>query len=165
MNVNQGIDHDEIENKALDVLEAYGITKPVVDVAKIAKGEGIEIKEIAMPQEYDSVAGFHDKDKKFIYVNVNDSGPRKLFTIAHELGHIFLGHKNYNVLFRIPKKDSKYGTEEMGANSFAAHLLMPDFMLREYMGKYNLSKLDYRVMADIFGVPLSAMKPTLERFK
>jgi Zn-dependent peptidase ImmA (M78 family) len=165
MNTNQAVNHDEIENNALDVLDAYNITKPVVDVAKIAKGEEIEIKEITMPQGYVDVAGFHDKDKKVIYVNIDDSGPRKLFTVAHELGHIFLEHKNYNVLFRIPKKDSKYGTEEMGANSFAAHLLMPDFMLREYMKKYNLSKLDYKVMADIFGVPLSAMKPTLERLK
>ncbi len=98
-------------------------------------------------------------------MDVDDSGSRKSFTIAHELGHIFLEHKNYNVLFRIPKKDSRYGAEEMAANSFAAHLLMPDFMLREYMKKYNLSKLDYKVMADIFGVPLSAMRPTLEHFE
>ncbi len=165
MNTNYSVNHNEIEYKALRVLEAYNITRPVVNVAEIAKGEGIEIKEITMPQGYEGVAGFHDKDKKVIYLDVSDHPARKLFTVAHELGHIFLEHKNYNVLFRIPKKDSKYPTEESEANSFASHLLMPEFMLREYMKKYELSKLDYKVMADIFGVPLSSMRFTLEYLK
>jgi len=163
--MNQSVDHDEIGDKALQVLEAYNITKPVVNVAEIAKGEGFEIKEITMPKDYDGVAGFYDKDKKVIYLDVNDHPARKLFTIAHELGHIFLEHKNYGVLFRIPKKDSKYSDEERAANSFASQLLMPEFMLRDYMKKYNLSKLDYKVMADIFGVPLSSMRFTLEYLK
>jgi Zn-dependent peptidase ImmA (M78 family) len=156
------INHNEIENKAWDVLDAYNINKPVVNVAEIAKGEGIEIKEIEMPKGYDGVAGFFDKAKKIIYVNVDDVPARKLFTVAHELGHIFLEHKTYSVLFRVPRKDVNYSKEEKEANSFAAHLLMPRFMLREYLQKYNLARSDYKVMADIFGVPVTSMKPSLE---
>jgi len=156
------IDHKRIENEALKVLEAYNVTKPVVDVRKIAKGAGYEIKEINMPDGYENVAGFHDEQKKTIYIAANDSPYRKLFTIAHELGHIFLGHPNYSVLFRITKKDGEYGKEEQEANSFAAHLLMPSFMVTTYLDKYNLSRSDYKIMADIFGVPMSSMQHTLE---
>ena len=159
------IDHDLIENDALKVLEAYNVTSPVVDVRKIAKGEGYEIKEVEMPSNYGGVAGFHDKGSKIIYVAATDPPARKLFTIAHELGHIFLAHPNYSVLFRVPKKDAQYSAEEQEANSFAAHLLMPDFMVKEYLNKYNLSRCDYKVMAEMFGVPMSSMQHTLEYLK
>jgi len=159
------IDHKEIEIRALRVLDAYNITEPVVDVTKIAKGEGIEIKEIKMPSEYSKVAGFYDKQKRTIYIEESDTPQRKLFSIAHELGHYFLDHKNYTVLFRIPKEDMEYPKEESAANSFAAHLLMPEFMLEDYLKKYNLSRSDYKIMAKIFGVPISSMKLTLEYLK
>jgi len=159
MNVN----HKEIEFEALRVLEAYKISEPVVDVTKIAQGEDYEIKEVKMPSEYEGVAGFHDKDKKIIYVASDDSPSRKLFTIAHELGHVFLAHPNYSVLFRIPKKDTEYSVEEQEANSFAAHLLMPTYMVQKYLNQYNLSRSDYKKMAEIFGVPMSAMQHTLAR--
>jgi Zn-dependent peptidase ImmA (M78 family) len=159
------IDQKQIENKALQILEAYDINKPVVDVAKIADGEGIKIKEINMPSEYKNVAGFYDKSSKIIYIEASDSPKRKLFSVAHELGHVFLGHQHTTVLYRITREDGEYSTEEKEANSFAAHLLMPDFMLRECMKKYNLYRSDYKIMADIFGVPISSMQYTLDFLK
>ena len=156
------IDHFSIENKALDVLDRNNITKPVVNVAKIAENVGFSVKEIEMPKEYAGVAAFHDNAKKVIYVAVKDPPTRKMFSIAHELGHIFLGHKNYEVLFRIPKTEGTYPKNESEANSFAAHLLIPTFMVREYLDKYNLTKGDYVKMSNIFGVPVVAMKETLE---
>lgn len=159
------IDHKSIEYRALEVLEAYKITQPVVDVRKIAQGEGYEIKEVKMPSGYEEVAGFHDQDKKVIYIAADDSPSRKLFTIAHELGHVFLGHPNYSVLFRLPKKDAEYSEEESAANSFAAHLLMPTFLVQRYLDQYNLSKSDYKKMAEIFGVPMSSMQHTLAYLK
>lgn len=159
--------HNEIENETLNILDVYNIDKPIVDVIKIASDKGIQIKEVNMPERYDNVAGFCDKDKKNIYVNIKDNPARKLFTIAHELGHIFLEHENYSVLFRISKKDSdrEYAEEEQEANSFAASLLMPDFMVKEYLQKYNLSRSDFKTMSKIFGVPFEAMKNKLDYLK
>jgi Zn-dependent peptidase ImmA (M78 family) len=161
------INHGKIENLTLRILDGYNITEPVVDISKIVKDKGVEIKEVEMPPKYLDVAGFYDDKNKIIYVNINDKPVRKLFTIAHELGHIFLGHKNYSVLFRIPKvkEEEDYSEEEKEANSFAAHLLMPDFMLRDYLEKYNLSREDYKKMAEIFGVPVVSMKSQLEYLK
>ncbi len=165
MQSSNKIEHNKIEYKAYTVLEAYNIQNPVVDVAKIAKGEGIEIKEIEMPTGYDNVAGFYDKPNKVIYIEKSDSPQRKLFSIAHELGHVFLNHQNPTVLFRITREDGNYQEQESEANSFAIHLLVPGFMLQDYMRKYNLSKSDYKVLANIFGVPISAMENTLAYLK
>ena len=159
------IDKRGIENRALQILEAYNISKPVVDVAKIAKGENLNIKEINMPEGYEGVAGFYNKDERTIYVEVNDTPNRKLFSIAHELGHIFLNHQHATVLFRVTHDDTIYTEKEKEANIFAADLLMPDLMVKEYLEKYNLSRSDYKEMAEIFGVPVSSMKHTLDFLK
>ena len=128
--MTEPINHDEIANKALGVLEQFGITDPVVDAVKIASGYGIQVKEIKMPPKYAAdVAGFYNDKDKTIYVQATDRPWRKLFTVAHELGHVVLGHKNYEVLFRVQKKDETYRQTESEANSFAKSLLMPDFML------------------------------------
>ncbi len=159
------VDKFDIENKALEVLEQYNITEPVVDVVKIAEKSSISVKEIAMPKEYGDVAAFYDEAKKTIYVEVEDKPWRKLFSIAHELGHVFLGHRRFDVLFRIPNERGAYSKEEKEANIFAANLLMPEFMVRKYLEKYNLTRGDYDKMAKIFGVSYSGMKVTLERLQ
>jgi len=159
------IDQKSIENKALQVLEDYKIEKPVVDVAQIAKGLGIEIKEIDMPKGYEEIAGFYDKNTKTIYLERSDTPQRKLFSVAHELGHVFLGHQHATVLYRITREDQKYPKEESEANSFAAHLLMPEHMIYYYMDRYGLLRSDYDTLARIFGVPKSSMKHALERLK
>jgi Zn-dependent peptidase ImmA (M78 family) len=160
------INHKDIEIKALRVLDSYNISKPVVDVSAIAKGLGVEIKETELPQEYGNVAGFYDKNNKTIYVQKNDPPHRKLFSIAHELGHIVLGHEHATVQFRITNdKATPYSKEEKEANSFARHLLIPDFMLKNHMLKYSLNKSDYETLAKMFGVPFDAMLHTLERLR
>jgi len=159
------VDHFSIENKALDILDRFNIDEPVVDVIKIAEESGIKVKEVRMPEKYSDVAGFYNETEKVIYIEKDDNSARKLFTIAHELGHIFLGHKNYDLLFRIPKENAGYSKEEVEANSFAAHLLMPDFMVKDYLKKYNLNKEDYVEMSKIFGVPIVTAKVTLEHLR
>jgi Zn-dependent peptidase ImmA (M78 family) len=159
------VNHNKTEYEALRVLEEFDINSPVVDVAKIAEGKGIKIEEIKMPSGYADVAGFYDENEKTIYLDIKDPPKRKLFSIAHELGHIFLNHKHATVLYRVTRDDENYSPEESEANSFAAHLLMPEFMLRDYMRKLNLSKSDYVVLSNIFGTPISSMRYTLEHLK
>lgn len=152
---------EDIKDKALDVLDAQDVNEPVVNAVAIAKKYGVDVKEIEMPSGYQDVAGFYDKQEKTIYVAKSDKPSRKSFTVAHELGHVILGHKNYDVLFRVPRDNVLYSKEESEANIFAANLLMPEFMVRDYMKKYNLDKGDYKRLAEIFGVPIQAMKNQL----
>lgn len=69
---------------------------------------------------------------------------RDRFTIAHELGHLFLGHvKQYEVLYRRGANELEYA-----ANQFAADLLMPE---DEFIKKVN-SSLDENQECDISAV-------------
>ena len=162
MHMTESINHEEIADKAQNVLDQFGITEPVVDAVKIANGFEIQVKEISMPPKYATdVAGFYNEKDKTIYVQTTDKPWRKMFTVAHELGHVVLGHKSYEVLFRVQKKDGAYRQTESEANSFAASLLMPKFMLQKYLDKYNLTINDFLEMAKIFGVSGTAMKSHL----
>jgi Zn-dependent peptidase ImmA (M78 family) len=88
----------------------------------------------------DSVAGFCDFRAKRTYVNAADPTNRQTFTIAHELGHwvlhleYYLAHpERYPVLPRYGRPENSDPLERE-ANFFAAHLLVPDRLLRPVIG-------------------------------
>lgn len=95
-----------------------------------------------------------DKVKATIFINSQRPDERKLFTLAHEIGHFLLGHNGTN--FRIDRdiysKDKDvYETE---ANFFAAALLMPEKDVINFI----LSGMSAGEMAGIFNVSHSAAK-------
>jgi len=63
----------------------------------------------------------------FIIYNDSRSVVRKRFSTAHELGHLYIGHLHGNSSLDL-NSDS---FDEMEANAFAAHLLMPPDFLRK----------------------------------
>lgn len=70
---------------------------------------------------------------RIILVNQLEPLVRQRFTIAHEIGHILLGHEG--ISYRDPNYQ-KYNdlikrANEANANSFAAELLMPEILLRD----------------------------------
>lgn len=66
-----------------------------------------------------------------VYYRACDGNSRDLFTIAHELGHLFL-HSNQNVELARSSSDLKlYEDAEWQANTFAAELLMPAKLITE----------------------------------
>lgn len=85
---------------------------------------------------------------------------RQLFTVAHELGHYFLGHKpnEYGVYRRQPVLDNQKPTIEREADCFAANLLMPNSMIKAEFARYPfLRTIGPSIMAAKFGVSNSAM--------
>lgn len=85
------------------------------------------------------LSGFaYNKDNlKVIGVNRTESPERQRFTIAHELGHLFL-HDNLSLnydqggvmMFRNGHSSEGKDLREIEANTFAAELLMPESTLR-----------------------------------
>lgn len=68
------------------------------------------------------------KECPVILVNKNCSNQRKRFTVAHELGHILLGHVGkYELLNREPSPNDNPIEQE--ANVFASRLLAPACVL------------------------------------
>lgn len=126
-----------------------------VDVNKIA-----ELCEIVVSYKKLDVSGtcmnFHssaneerseyntDLDIRTIYVNILDPEVRQRFTIAHEIGHILLGHEG--ISYRDPNNeqynDLVKRMNEVSANGFAAELLMPERLLRKALEK-TMFELNY----------------------
>ena len=80
----------DIENKAKQLLIAYGLYNVPIDIFSLVKKIGIDIRTAEFSN--DNIAGTilkKNKDLKII-VNKNDFIERQRFTIAHELGHYFL---------------------------------------------------------------------------
>ena len=87
---------------------------------------------------------------------------RVLFSIAHELGHLFLHYitdedwaEKKNVVFQRNGKSSK---QELEANEFAAELLMPEEMFLEVC-KENMSddkRINIAEVANYFNVSIQA---------
>ena len=137
-----------------------------------------------------SGASMSTKSKKqIIVVNKDQPEKRKKFTIAHELGHLILGHdtslniqdkaivnhdsqpKNPSqILFRDDKTSEGSDWREIEANHFAASLLMPKDLLNKEINKLiqnnsrnYLSEYNVHELAEIFGVSAISMSIRLSR--
>lgn len=150
----------------------YNLSIPV-NVEWLAKNLGVEIKKDDLEEA--SLSGFavQKHGKRFIGVNSLESPARQRFTIAHELGHLFL-HKSDTVsydkgsvmLFRDSHGSDGSDSKEVEANKFAAELLMPADNLREDLATeepFDLVNHDpsadaiIKKLADKYGVSEQAM--------
>lgn len=157
--------------KAKLLLQRYKITKPPVDVERLAKQEGLRVVEEQLESEISGML-YREGGRAVILINQNDVPVRKRFSVAHELGHYHL-HTSSSVFVdrrvRFRDSNSSQGTikEEIEANSFAAELLMPEtFVLQEAMRlrgrRFTLSDEELiGELADIFEVSRQAMEVRL----
>jgi Zn-dependent peptidase ImmA (M78 family) len=116
--------------QAKHLLQRHGISKPPVDVERLAKREGIRVVEEKLESEVSGML-YREGARAVILVNEDDAPVRKRFSIAHELGDFVLHTSPVFVDRRVRFRDatSSQGTfrEEIAANRFAAELLMPEF--------------------------------------
>lgn len=153
----------QIESKITDpkervIYEKYKGSLPF-DVLGFAKALGISVLEST--ELGLRISGFirMGKDgKTAICVNEFDSGPRKRFTIAHELGHYFC-HKDKleeGIIDGVGlHRDGDRNDMEFEANDFAAELLMPEATFRALWiltENYSIAKL-----SSLFNVSESAL--------
>jgi len=96
-------------------------------------GENIKYKEVnSQNPEFVGALTQGINGQKYIMVNANiDNIGRKNFTIAHELGHLFLKHKlkenyNYCSINDISEEGQHNDPIEREANYFASCFLMPE---------------------------------------
>lgn len=124
----------------------------------------IRVKHIDLIEDVDdsgdilSGCAFYDDGTNEFVVKYNptESPNRQRFTIAHELGHVVLGHVQPGQ----PKRDralvyDKMDKDEVAANQFAAEIVIPHKLLNQYVyeeGFYRAADL-----ARLFGVSEQAM--------
>lgn len=123
---------------------------PVPHVTRsIERAGGIVVKLSGMAEGIDGFSAWApDPVARPIFVLRRDTGPFRLrFTLAHELGHMILGHQ----VFGRPSKDT-----EAEANTFASCFLLPE----EAMHDAFAGGIDLRSLARIkgrFGAAMGAI--------
>jgi Zn-dependent peptidase ImmA (M78 family) len=104
-----------------------------------------------MFQKLDKLLGaFLDEDgAKGVIVTTQRQLPVQRYTAAHELGHVMLGHKPSadleDILAKSPfvdQEDARYDVQEIQANVFASHLLIPRWLLVKHMVRQGWSAAD-----------------------
>lgn len=122
---------------ARNVLAQYGLdeTVPVnlVDLCdrldiQIRRWKGHDMDGLAL-----NVAGH-----RIIYLNTSVCRTRQRFTVAHELGHLLLGHAPLSFASNM---ESKMTRQERDANSFAGEILIPIRSIRREAHLHSLDTL------------------------
>lgn len=119
-----------------------------IDVKAIAEICRISIKyNLVKPLGFSLQKDINTGDiKNEISVNQFESEYRQRYTIAHELGHILLGHNDVSYIF---SDMSKYKNtidrmNEVTANKFAAELIMPEKLVKKVI-LHLIKELNYSI--------------------
>ena len=154
--------YKNIRDSAWKCLLEFSIDSFPVDILKITRQVGIHVKKNSdiqdlMPGElgksyYNGYAWF------IIY---DDTQPVDVcrFTIAHELGHFFLGHDLTYSKYNEIKGFSQKAKEEAQADKFAIRLLSPACILKE------LDLHTAEEIAKYCNIPLSVATERSKRMK
>lgn len=132
---------NEYIRKAVEklLLEA-DVKSPPVPVERIARLRLAEIRYVSFEGDMSGLLA-REGDGYLIGVNALHAKTRQRFTIAHELGHLELGHldqcgeqeilvdRHFKVMLRDEKASQASDPMEIEANAYAAELLMPTSML------------------------------------
>lgn len=113
-----------------ELLDVCGISRPPVDVVELAVRIGVELRYVYKPGWSGAIQIVGDRP--FIWVDASNHPLRRRFTIAHEIGHLFLHGDRLlhqpTLVFRDEKFDDN--EDERAATQFAAELLMPEEWIR-----------------------------------
>lgn len=151
-----------INNVTQDIIDLYNIQIPIQDIHDVVIALGGHVEESADDNML-SDSGIKKQDNGFIiYVSPSQSPVRRKYTIASELGHLFL-HMGYKINPKwwdmqenaaYYKADSSLGNYQ--AYEFAEALFMPQKVYKEIMDQYTSGdKVEIAKIASYFGVSIS----------
>lgn len=114
--------------RAVEMLRRLGVARWPLDPWEVAERSDVAVILWEAPSE---LAGILFRSppglRSHIYVNRNLPGPRRNFTVMHELVHFWF-HPGFVYLDRLRQPGNRYERE---ANAGAAAALMPEHVLRE----------------------------------
>lgn len=122
-------DYQKARDLAWQILRREKIRALPVDVVQICRRLGIKVLEHAelAPEVGDGLSCILG-GVPYVFIRPGQSRQRCRFTVAHELGHILLGHVGkYELVNREPSPQDD--PVEQAANIFAARLLAPACVL------------------------------------
>ncbi len=162
------------------LLKEHGLFKQPVNVEALAEALGIAVKYEELEDDFSAFLMIkHGKPTAF--VNGAHHLNRRRFSLAHEIGHFIKHYKKTNrdrlfldrTLTLYTRKENSASENvdfqmEREANVFAAGLLMPDKLLKEYISRHDLNisdEFDVSRLAIAFGVSEQALQIRLNNLK
>lgn len=156
---------------ALELLNEYDINlKPPIDISALVDRIGISLiaKDFSLIErqsgcEIGSILGaaISNGNNLAIFYRKLDTYNRKIFTIAHELGHCCKHSENLkisHVEFRT--SNSILDKHEIEANIFAGELLIPQQILVDTYKSFIIPSL--KTLSEIFGVSSNVMSARMD---
>lgn len=148
-------DYQASRDLAWEILINEKVKELPVKVSEICDHMGIKIK----PEEQGESGHCEFIDgAPVIFCNREEPIVRQRFTVAHELGHILMGHTDKcGVMYRDPSPNDD--PKEQAVNVFAARLLAPAIVLRD------LGITDADQIADICQISQTAAEYRMQRLQ
>ena len=156
------IDTIRSEGRAYKVIRELGIQKPThLTLDDIAWQRGALVKEGGLRGADARLVKVPGSLFAIIRVNTSVSPPgRKRFAIAHELGHLELGHDTGTPMMCTERDFLRWydgkSKQEVEANIFAAHLLMPQKLFKPRVEQSTLCMEAIEDLANEFQTTLTA---------
>ena len=153
--------YKDIRNATWQVLIDFDITSIPVSVTAIAQAANISvIKNSELNELNSNEAGVSISNQGEWYIVYDDSMARGRirFTVAHELGHIFLGHP-LTVGYHARTVNANKPEVEQEADMFASRLLMPACVI------WGLNIHTAKDIQDVFDVSYTAAEIRAERMR
>lgn len=158
---------DGIERVAKDMLETLGINpfayeraNPILEWVEKAESKGIFVSRTSfihsrLKLDSKELQGFAISDSfaPFVFVNSEDWNAPQLFTLVHELAHLWIAKSGIsNDVQPVPKSVSKFHPVELFCNSVAASALMPKELFSHLTDSTFLNEKSIFKEAKKFGV-------------
>lgn len=163
---------EKIRNKTPDdLLKEYRIEQnPPINISMLIKNIGISL----IAKDFTSMEKQHNHhlgsilgaaiskgNSLAIFYKNSDTYNRKIFTIAHELGHCCLHSDNLKIShLEFRTKSNILEKHEVEANIFAGELLIPEKVLLEKYKEFYVPSL--KVLSNIFCVSTNVMAARLD---
>lgn len=169
--MNELLREREAEQKAEDVIKQMGFTEAPICPVTIAKRNGIVVEP--KPSAVEGVSGFLMRvgnDFMICYASHIQVDGFIRFTIAHELGHYFLGghpeHFFPNGDGIHPSRSGFISSDpyEKQADQFAAALLMPEPLFRKATRRAGAGFMAIEALAAMFRTSLTSTAIRFARF-
>jgi|WetSurSiteA1Bulk_404760.scaffolds.fasta_scaffold20829_2 Zn-dependent peptidase ImmA (M78 family) len=131
-------------NMARKVIKDHKLIEVPIDLNKVFQKLRLKYIELNDPEGIDGAIIEIENKPAIAYLNIAKPIPRQRFTLAHELGHIFLKHSKRDLydaeeVREIGEKltDQSKPPKEKEADAFASELLVPHDKLKKYEADIN----------------------------
>jgi Zn-dependent peptidase ImmA (M78 family) len=169
----------DVEAQTVTLLRDAHLYRVPVDVAALARHHGITVyaAQFADAEVSGAIEQLGPRRGR-LWVNQLDPPVRQRFTIAHELGHWFLGHLETSRAvtdlspafgpawaFRAAPVHTPLPPRERAANRFAAALLMPRPLLLDWVERDPRTLTHPDALARVFDVSVQALRIRLDELR